>query len=106
MMSASVLRAGSRRLASASVGWLMLDVTPCGRRGFSERSSFPRSERAARERLERVGKALAAVEQLAAQRERRKKGDGSGARASSTGLAYRPSASGGDTVRAADRVRR
>lgn len=41
-------------------------------------------ERAARERLERVDQALAAVEQLARQREQRKKGDGIGARASTT----------------------
>jgi transposase len=41
-------------------------------------------ERAARERLQRVEQALAAVEQLARQREQRQKGDGSGARASTT----------------------
>jgi transposase len=41
-------------------------------------------ERAARERLERVQQALQAVQQLAAQRERRKKGDGVNARASTT----------------------
>jgi transposase len=41
-------------------------------------------ERAVRERLERVDKAVAAVGQLAAQREARKKGDGIGARASTT----------------------
>lgn len=41
-------------------------------------------ERAARERVERVGKALEAVQQLAAQREKRKKGDGAKARASTT----------------------
>lgn len=41
-------------------------------------------ERAARERLERVNKALEAVEQIAKQREARKKGDGVGARASTT----------------------
>jgi transposase len=40
--------------------------------------------RAARERLERVGKALEAVQQLAQQREKRKKGDGATARASTT----------------------
>jgi transposase len=41
-------------------------------------------ERAARERLERVGKALAAAQHIAAQREKRKKGDGAKARASTT----------------------
>jgi transposase len=41
-------------------------------------------ERAARERLERVGKALAAVKHMAQQREKRKKGDGKTARASTT----------------------
>jgi transposase len=41
-------------------------------------------ERAARERLEHVEKALEAVEQIAEQREARKKGDGAGARASTT----------------------
>jgi transposase len=41
-------------------------------------------ERAARERLERVEKALEAVERIAEQREARKKGDGVGARASTT----------------------
>lgn len=41
-------------------------------------------ERAARERLERVGKALAAVQEIARQRERRKKGAGETARASTT----------------------
>jgi transposase len=41
-------------------------------------------ERAARERLERVDKALAAVKHLAQQREKRKKGDGGKARASTT----------------------
>lgn len=41
-------------------------------------------ERAARERLERVGKAIEAVQHLAGQREKRKKGDGDKARASTT----------------------
>jgi transposase len=41
-------------------------------------------ERAARERLERVGQALAAVHHLAAQRAKRKQGDGVKARASTT----------------------
>ena len=41
-------------------------------------------ERAAQERLERVGKAIEAVQHLAAQREKRKKGDGDKARASTT----------------------
>ncbi len=41
-------------------------------------------ERAARERLERVGQALEAVHHMAAQREKRKKGDGVEARASTT----------------------
>jgi transposase len=41
-------------------------------------------ERAARERLERVDKALEAVQHLAEQREKRKKGDGEKARASTT----------------------
>jgi transposase len=41
-------------------------------------------ERAARERSERVGQALAAVRHLARQREQRKKGDGERARASTT----------------------
>jgi transposase len=41
-------------------------------------------QRAARERLERVQQALAAVEHLAQQREKRKKGDGERARASTT----------------------
>jgi transposase len=41
-------------------------------------------ERAARERVERVGKAIEAVQQMAAQREKRKKGDGATARASTT----------------------
>ena len=41
-------------------------------------------ERAARERLERVGKAIEAVQHLAEQREKRKKGDGAKARASTT----------------------
>jgi transposase len=41
-------------------------------------------ERAARERLERVGKAIEAARHLAAQREKRKKGDGTKARASTT----------------------
>jgi transposase len=41
-------------------------------------------ERAARERLERVGKALEAAQHIAAQREKRKKGDGATARASTT----------------------
>jgi transposase len=41
-------------------------------------------ERAARERVERVGQALEAVEHMAAQREKRKKGDGVKARASTT----------------------
>jgi transposase len=41
-------------------------------------------ERAARERLERVGQALEAVQHLAEQREKRKKGDGDKARASTT----------------------
>jgi transposase len=41
-------------------------------------------ERAARERLERVGKALEAARHIAAQREKRKKGDGDKARASTT----------------------
>ena len=41
-------------------------------------------ERAARERLERVNKALEAARQLAEQREKRKKGDGDKARASTT----------------------
>jgi transposase len=41
-------------------------------------------ERAARERLERVDKALAAAQHIAAQREKRKKGDGAKARASTT----------------------
>jgi hypothetical protein len=41
-------------------------------------------ERAARERLERVGKAIEAVQHIAAQREKRKKGDGAKARASTT----------------------
>ncbi len=41
-------------------------------------------ERAARERLERVGKAIDAVQQMAEQREKRKKGDGVKARASTT----------------------
>jgi transposase len=40
--------------------------------------------RAARERAERVGQAIAAVQQIAAQREKRKKGDGVTARASTT----------------------
>lgn len=41
-------------------------------------------ERAATERLERVNRALEAVEKVAAQREKRKKGDGAAARASTT----------------------
>jgi transposase len=41
-------------------------------------------QRAARERLERLNKALAAARHLAAQREKRKKGDGDKARASTT----------------------
>ena len=41
-------------------------------------------ERAAQERLERVGKAIEAVQHIAAQREKRKKGDGAKARASTT----------------------
>jgi transposase len=41
-------------------------------------------ERAARERQERVAKAIAAVQQMAEQRENRKKGDGAKARASTT----------------------
>jgi transposase len=41
-------------------------------------------ERAARERLEHIGKALEAAQHLAAQREKRKKGDGDKARASTT----------------------
>jgi transposase len=41
-------------------------------------------ERAARERLERVGKAIEAAQHIAAQREKRKKGDGATARASTT----------------------
>jgi len=41
-------------------------------------------ERAARERVERVEKALEAAKHLAAQREKRKKGDGASARASTT----------------------
>jgi transposase len=41
-------------------------------------------ERAAQERLERVGKALEAVQHIAEQREKRKKGDGAAARASTT----------------------
>lgn len=41
-------------------------------------------ERAAREREERVGKALEAVQHMAQQREKRKKGDGAEARASTT----------------------
>jgi len=53
------------------------------RAGATRRQQKAR-ERAARERLERVDQALAAVEQLAKQRERRKKGDGLEARASTT----------------------
>lgn len=41
-------------------------------------------ERAARERLERVGKAIEAAQHIAQQREKRKKGDGDKARASTT----------------------
>jgi transposase len=41
-------------------------------------------ERAAHERLERVGKAIEAVQHIAEQREKRKKGDGDKARASTT----------------------
>jgi transposase len=41
-------------------------------------------ERAARERVERVGKAIEAVQHIAEQREKRKKGDGATARASTT----------------------
>ena len=41
-------------------------------------------ERATRERVERVGKAIEAVQHLAGQREKRKKGDGAKARASTT----------------------
>jgi len=41
-------------------------------------------ERAARERVERIGKAIEAAQHLAAQREKRKKGDGAKARASTT----------------------
>jgi transposase len=41
-------------------------------------------ERAARERLERVGKAIEAAQHIAEQREKRKKGDGAKARASTT----------------------
>jgi len=41
-------------------------------------------ERAARERVERVGKAIEAAQHMAAQREKRKKGDGAEARASTT----------------------
>jgi transposase len=41
-------------------------------------------ERAARERVERVGKAIEAAQHLAGQREKRKKGDGAKARASTT----------------------
>lgn len=51
--------------------------------GCSPRQKSAR-ERAAREKLERVEKALAAVKQLAEQREKRKKGDGATARASTT----------------------
>lgn len=42
------------------------------------------SERAAREKVERIEKALEHVKQIAEQREARKKGDGAGARASTT----------------------